>query len=70
MPTEREVRKLTKRGYLNGLLTGGFMGAILGMVFASRKGMPGKMMISRQMGERARRVLRGVSRGMLEMMRR
>ncbi len=61
---------MTKRNYLNGLLTGGVVGAILGIFFSSRKETPRKMLISRQVGERARRVLRGVSRGMLEMMRR
>ncbi|AFV11929.1 putative membrane protein [Thermacetogenium phaeum DSM 12270] len=61
---------LTKRNYFSGLLTGGIVGAILGIFFSSRNGAPRKTLIFPQVGERARRVLHGVSRGMLEMMRR
>lgn len=64
------MRNLAKRGYLNGLLTGGFMGAILGAVFGSRKKPPKKMISSNQVGERARKALRNLSRGVSEMMRR
>jgi hypothetical protein len=60
----------TKQSYLNGLLTGGFMGAILGAVFSSRKKPPRKMLSSDELGERTRRFLRGFSRGVYEMMRR
>lgn len=65
------MKKLkTKRGYLNGLLTGGFMGAILGAVFGSRKKPSRKMMSSDELGERARRALRDLSRDVSDMMRR
>lgn len=47
------------------------MGAIAGLVWASRSKAPRKLMIRPgQMGDRARKIFRGISRGMLEMMRR
>ena len=61
---------MAKRNYFNGLLTGGFLGAVLGAIFTSRQGPKRKTMLqSRRVGDNARRVLRGFP-GVLEMMRR
>ncbi len=59
---------MAKRSYLSGLVTGGLLGAVLGAFISSRQG--NDMRKAEEMGESARRVLRGISRGMLEMMRR
>jgi len=61
------VRILAKRSYLSGLVTGGLLGAVLGAFISSRQSDERK---AQEMGESARRVLRGISIGMLEMMRR
>jgi len=62
---------LAKRNYFNGLITGGFLGALLGSVLNSRRESDRRLLgHSRQFGDHARRVLRGISRGVLEMMRR
>jgi len=58
---------LAKRSYLSGLVTGGLLGAVLGAFISSRQSEVSR---AQEMGENARRVLRGISRGMLEMMRR
>lgn len=60
---------MAKRNYINGLVAGGVLGAVLGAIFSSRQ-QPDGMVQPRQMGDNAKRVLRGLSRGMLEMMRR
>lgn len=59
---------MAKRSYLSGLVTGGLLGTVLGAFISSRQG--NEMRKTQEMGESARRVLRGISRGMLEMMRR
>ncbi|HHW41154.1 MAG TPA: hypothetical protein GXX19_08400 [Syntrophomonadaceae bacterium] len=62
---------MQRRSYFSGLLTGGLMGAIAGLLFATRPKAQRKLMMRPgQMGDRARRVFRGISRGMLEMLRR
>ncbi|MGB9792752.1 MAG: hypothetical protein ACPLTR_09285 [Thermacetogeniaceae bacterium] len=62
---------MAKRGYFSGLITGGLVGAIAGLVWASRtRTKPRTLLTSRQMGDRAKKIFRGISRGMLEMMRR
>lgn len=61
---------MSRQGYWNGLLAGGLMGAILGMICASRHQPHRKLMISGDMGDRARKVMRGISRGMGDMLRR
>lgn len=58
---------MAKRSYLSGLVTGGLLGAVLGAFISSRQSEVSR---AQEMGENARRVLRGISRGMLEMMRR
>lgn len=60
-----------KRSYFNGLLTGGFVGAILSMIVSSRQKPQRKLMLRPgKMGDQAKRVFRGISRGMVEMLRR
>ena len=59
---------MAKRSYLSALVTGGLLGAVLGAFISSRQG--NEMRKTQEMGESASRVLRGISRGMLEMMRR
>jgi hypothetical protein len=62
---------LAKRNYFNGLVVGGVLGALLGAIYISRQ--DSNRIItkqSRQIGNNAKRVLRGISRGMLEMTRR
>ncbi len=60
-----------KRGYFSGLLTGGLMGAIFGLMFSSRQRSGRKMMVrSDEVGNRAKKVFRGISRGMIDMLRR
>lgn len=62
---------MPRRGYFNGLLTGGLMGAIAGFVWATRSKATRKLNLRPGlMGDRARKIFRGISRGMLEMMRR
>lgn len=60
---------MAKRSYINGLVTGGLLGAVLGAFYLFRQ-EPNSLRRSQQMGDNARRVLRGISRGVLEMMRR
>lgn len=62
---------MAKRNYFNGLITGGFLGSVLGAIFTSRQ-KPSRKLLgkSHQIGDNAKRVLRGISRGMLEMKRR
>lgn len=62
---------MAKRNYFNGLVAGGVLGALLGAIYISRQ--DSNRIItkqSRQIGNNAKRVLRGISRGMLEMTRR
>lgn len=62
---------MAKRNYFNGLVVGGVLGALLGAIYISRQ--DSNRIItkqSRQIGNNAKRVLRGISRGMLEMTRR
>jgi hypothetical protein len=62
---------LAKRNYFNGLVVGGVLGALLGAIYISRQ--DSNRIItkqSRQIGNNAKRVLRGISRKMLEMTRR
>ncbi len=54
------------RSYLRGLLTGGLVGTILGTLFSGRAKREGS---SSTQGA-ARKIFRGISRGMLEMLRR
>ncbi|HHY29743.1 MAG TPA: hypothetical protein GX520_03515 [Syntrophaceticus sp.] len=62
---------MAKRNYFNGLITGGFLGALLGSFFASRQTPNRKALLqSRRVGDNTMRVLRGISRGVMEMMRR
>lgn len=62
---------MAKRNYFNGLVTGGFLGAVLGAIFTARQSPNRKLMVqSHQIGDNAKRVMRGISRGVLEMMRR
>lgn len=62
---------MNNRSYWSGLLAGGLMGAILGMAVSSRQIPHRKLMInSGEMGDRARKVMRGISRGMGDMLRR
>lgn len=64
---------MTRRGYFNGLLTGGLMGAIFGLMFASRQKPNRKLVLRAGSGhvrDRAKKVFRGISRGMVEMLRR
>lgn len=60
---------MQKRGYFSGFLTGGIMGAVLGLFFASRH-KSNKLSSDVIMGSRARKVFKGISRGMIEMLRR
>ncbi len=62
---------MNNRSYWSGLLAGGLMGAILGMVVSSHQ-IPHRrlMMGSGEVGDRARKVMRGISRGMGDMLRR
>ncbi|KUK30975.1 MAG: hypothetical protein XD63_1769 [Thermoanaerobacterales bacterium 50_218] len=62
---------MMKRNYFTGLVTGWFVGAMLGMLFASRRRTDWGMLAgSRKMQDRARKVFRGISRGMMEVLRR
>lgn len=62
---------MNNRSYWSGLLAGGLTGAILGMVFSARHQPHRKLMMqSGEMGERAKKVMRGLSRGMGDMLRR
>lgn len=62
---------MAKRNYFNGLVAGGVLGALLGAIYISRQDSNRKFTEqSRQIGDNAKRVLRGISRGMLEMTRR
>ncbi|NPV28452.1 MAG: hypothetical protein HPY58_02120 [Firmicutes bacterium] len=62
---------MARRGYFSGLLTGGLMGAILSLMFTSRRKPNRKLMArSGEVGNRAKKVFRGISRGMMDMLRR
>jgi len=62
---------VARRSYFNGLLAGGLMGAILSLMFTSRRKPNRKLMVkSDEVGNRARKVFRGISRGMMDMLRR
>ncbi|MGD0153635.1 MAG: hypothetical protein ABSC17_07725 [Thermacetogeniaceae bacterium] len=62
---------MNNRSYWSGLLAGGLVGAILGMVVSSRQMPHRKLMTnSGEMSDRARKVMRGISRGMGGMLRR
>lgn len=65
---------MAKRNYLSGLVAGGVLGALLGTIYVSRQDPGDKFdkfnLQSLQIGDNAKRVLRGVSRGVLEMTRR
>ncbi len=62
---------MNSRGYWSGLLAGGIIGAFLGMLFVSRN-QPYRKLLTQdgEMGVRARKVWRGLSRGMGDMLRR
>jgi gas vesicle protein len=60
-----------KRDYFTGLVTGGFVGAMLGMLFARRQKSDWRNPAeSRKLQERSKKVLRGISRGMMGVLRR
>ncbi|MGD0621667.1 MAG: hypothetical protein ABSA82_04280 [Thermacetogeniaceae bacterium] len=62
---------MNRQNYWNGLFAGGIMGVILGMFFASRYRPQRKLLMqSGEIGDRARKVIRGISRGMGDMLRR
>jgi len=67
----RGVIQLNRQNYWSGLFAGGIMGVILGMFFASRHRPQQKLLMqSGEIGNRARKVMRGISRGMGDMLRR
>lgn len=55
---------MRSRAYLNGLLAGCLMGAALGFLVVSRRTGSGRSVKQKQMGQKARRVLQNVSRGL------
>ena len=62
---------VNNRSYWSGLLAGGLMGAILGMAISSRQKPPRKLMMqSGEIGDQARKVMHGISKGMGDMLRR
>jgi hypothetical protein len=62
---------LDRQNYWSGLFAGGIMGVILGMFFTAHHRPERKLMLpSGEIGTRARRVMRGISRGMGDMLRR
>jgi hypothetical protein len=61
---------LNRQSYWSGLFAGGIMGVILGMFFASNHRPQRKLLMqSGEIGDRARKVMRGISRGMGDMLR-
>jgi hypothetical protein len=60
---------LSRQGYWNGLLAGGLVGALLGIIYASNHQPQRKLIISGDASDRARKVMRGISRGVGEMLR-
>lgn len=62
---------MNNRSYWSGLLAGGLMGAILGMAISSRQKPHRKLMMQPgEIGDQARKVMNGISKGMGEMLRR
>ena len=56
---------MNRQNYWSGLFAGGIMGVMLGMFFASRHRPERKLLMqSGEIGDRARKVMRGISRGM------
>ncbi len=62
---------MNRQNYWSGLFAGGIMGVVLGVLFASRHRPQRKLLMQPgEIGDRARKVMRGISRGVGDALRR